>query len=136
MEALQNAVLNSALQIEIDENIQMILLRYIDNLTPLHLKMLALFENPRAYMQKVNRPFLTNIISTSLDGMIQYAIPEFHRKHEDIRIVFQDLYNYGLLNTRSDTLGVGMSASDSGIFAQRTTDMAEFSFVTFLRLEN
>src|SRR5690606_26652153 len=55
IEALRNAVLNAAIGIDIDENMQMILLRYVEALTPLHLKLLTLMENPREYMQKVNR---------------------------------------------------------------------------------
>jgi hypothetical protein len=124
IEALRNAVLNTAIRIDIDENLQAVFLRYIDDFTPLHMKMLALLQNPRMYMERANRPFPANIISTGLDGMIQHAIPELHKKHEHMRIVFQDLYNYGLLNTKPDVLGASMTVSESGIFAQRTTDMA------------
>jgi hypothetical protein len=131
VEALRNAILNTAIRIDIDENMQMILLRYIDILTPLHLKMLALLENPKGYMEKVGRPFPSDIISTGLDAMIQHAIPELHRKREDVRIVFQDLYNNGLINTSPNSLGGTMSVSDSGIFAQRTTDMARV-FLRFI----
>lgn len=123
-EALRNAVLNAALKIDIDENIQMILLRYVDDFTPLHLKMLSLLNNPREFMVQVNRPFPSNVTGIALDGLIQHAIREFHKKQEDIRIVFQDLYNYGLINSSPQVLGASMSVSDSGIFAQRTTDMA------------
>jgi hypothetical protein len=59
-----------------------------------------------------------------LDGLIEHGIPELHKQHENIRIIVQDLYNYGLINFKPDLLGVSMTVSDSGIFAQRTTDMA------------
>jgi hypothetical protein len=52
LEALQNAVLNCAMEIDIDENMQMVLLRYIDDLTPLHIRTLKLLESPKQYLHK------------------------------------------------------------------------------------
>jgi hypothetical protein len=123
-EALRNAVLNTALKINIDENMQLTFLRYIDDLTPLHLKIVKLFESPKKYLQEVGRPFPDNIVSTGLDHLIEHAIPELHKRHEAIRITFHDLFNYGLVNTKADTLGGLMSVGEGGIFAQRTTDTA------------
>jgi hypothetical protein len=124
LEALQNAVLNTAKGIDIDGSIQMMLLRYLDNLTPLHLGTLRLMENPRGYLQEVEREYSPNVTGTSLKHMIEHALPELRKQHENIRIIYQDLYNYGLVNTSPDSLGVSMTTSASELYAQRTTDMA------------
>ncbi|MCI0562534.1 MAG: hypothetical protein MN733_28955, partial [Nitrososphaera sp.] len=124
LEALQNAVLNTAKGIDIEANMQMVLLRYIDDLTPLHLRTLRLFEKPRGYLHQVGREYPPNVPATSLTHLIEHAIPELHKQQENIRIIYRDLYNYGLVSTSPDSLGVSMTTSPSELFAQRTTDMA------------
>ena len=124
LEALRNAVLNTAKGIDINANIQMRLLRYIDDLTPLHLRTIKLLENPRGYLQAVGREYAPNVTSTTLAHMIEHAIPELLKQHENIRIIYRDLYNDGLVNTSPDSLSVGMNTSSNELYAQRTSDMA------------
>jgi hypothetical protein len=124
LEALQNAVLNAAKGIDIDGSIQMLLLRYIDDLTPLHLRTLRLLENPRAYLQEVGRKYPPKVTGTTLSHMIEHAIPQLHKQHENIRIIYRDLFNYGLVSTSPVSLAVSMNTSPNELFAQRTTDMA------------
>lgn len=50
LDALRNAVLNSALPNTIDENEQLIFLRLVDHLTPWHLNFLFLLRNPGDWM--------------------------------------------------------------------------------------
>ena len=52
LEALRNAVLNAALPNPPQEDEQMIFLRLIDQLTPWHLRVLAVLDNPQAWMQR------------------------------------------------------------------------------------
>ena len=53
LEALRNAVINSALSPSIDENLQWMFLNLIDRYTPLHLHILELLDNPRKYGEKI-----------------------------------------------------------------------------------
>ena len=47
LDALRNAVLNAALPNAPDDDLQLMVLNYIDSLTPGHLRILTFFENPR-----------------------------------------------------------------------------------------
>jgi hypothetical protein len=61
LNALRNAVLNSALGINIDENTQHMSLEYIDGLTALHLKVLSFLDEPRAgFEPATERKLLVN----------------------------------------------------------------------------
>lgn len=50
--ALQNAVLNTATNMPIEENLQIVFVNMIDSLTPIHLKLLAYFRDPKKWIEK------------------------------------------------------------------------------------
>lgn len=75
--ALRNAIQNSAFS-NIDENIQLMFLRFIDELSPLHLKILNYFEDPLGWQQRNNVP--TNSWSSSLKGELKRAIAELNNQ--------------------------------------------------------
>lgn len=49
--ALQNAVASVALRREPDGELQLVFLNLLDDLTPLHIKVLLFFKNPRAFVE-------------------------------------------------------------------------------------
>jgi len=56
IKSLENAVLNTALNIQIEEDLQHIFLNFIDELTPTHLIVLKYFENPQNWLKDRSIP--------------------------------------------------------------------------------
>jgi hypothetical protein len=57
IDALRNAVLNSCLPGAPEDDIQMIFLNYIDELTPWHLRIMNLFDDPSRWAEENNTNF-------------------------------------------------------------------------------
>lgn len=119
IEALRNAVLNSALNISIENNIQQIFLNLIDRYTPLHLLLLKFFKDPRGYGEKRHITYP----SWSMGGpasVLEHTFPDLKNKRELYEQITRDLSNDGLLNSK-DFLHVTMTAN--GMFDSRTSKM-------------
>ncbi|MGP8070202.1 MAG: hypothetical protein ACLP5V_09955 [Candidatus Bathyarchaeia archaeon] len=52
LDALQNAVVNTARGIDLEENLQLLFLDMIDSLTPLHLNILGYFSDPTKWLKR------------------------------------------------------------------------------------
>jgi hypothetical protein len=128
--ALHNAIINTALDISIDENEQMMFLNLVDIFTPWHLKLIYYFENPdlRFIEKGIQKP---NVIYGGLiDGLEAYYV-ELNRKEDFVKIIFKELYNNGITNTSE--IGGMMSASHNGIYASRLTSYGS-RFLSYIRL--
>ena len=120
LKALHNAVINSALNIAIDENEQMMFLNMIDSFTPWHLKLVYYFENPVKRFQENNitRPeFMMGGIRDGLNSLY----PELSDRGEFVGAILNDLFNNKIVNTSN--LGGGMT--NDGIYAPRLTAFGE-----------
>jgi len=98
LEALRNAVLNSALANEPEEDMQLMFLNFVDILTPSHLRILKLYSDSEAGEEIYN--------SMEPSGFVERFFPEINKPEMDQRIglycqLFRDLTNYGLMNTSS-----------------------------------
>ncbi|MCL6605657.1 MAG: hypothetical protein K6T94_22565 [Paenibacillus sp.] len=124
--ALRNAVLNSAVGISIDESILLIFLSLIDTLTPWHLRILKLFQDP-------NNWSIDNGVSFynlgSLSDLVESAFNELRGKRSFYDVVVKDLNNQGLLGTAS----LHGMMTGSGVMAPRTTEFGNllFSYTSF-----
>lgn len=128
LEALRNATQNTALSISLDENIQLLFLRFIDELTPWHINILDLFDDPPAWLKKHNRN--TKILDWGgCSVILEEAFPELKNKREIYDQLTADLQSRGLLNNGS-FLHVMMT--NSGIFASRTTQIGK-QFLHYIR---
>jgi hypothetical protein len=117
-EMLVNAVAKIGIGVSsLSDDVQQIYLRLIDTLTPMHLKLLILFQNPREYLVRAGAHY-EPMISSSIDQLITTAIPELRGKGELSEMLCQDLMGAGLLS-RMSTIHVMMSAT--GAFSSRTT---------------
>jgi hypothetical protein len=67
LEALKNAVLNSALPTAPEEDKQAIFLNLIDEFTPLHLKMLSMYKNITD--DKIGGPVMSSDLEIIIDGV-------------------------------------------------------------------
>jgi hypothetical protein len=110
--ALKNAVLNSALKTSPKEDLQLIFLSYIDNFTVLHLKLLEFF-NTKLSDDKINE-FSTNFtferfehenmrhIMFEIGEILEYVFPELEGQKYIYEIVVRDLSTKGLVNLIED----------------------------------
>lgn len=117
LEALRNAVLNSALPNPPHEDEQMIFLRLIDQLTPWHLRVLLLLNDPVRWMERngVRNP------GWGMGGpsnVLEHCLPELRGQRETYDQIVRDLPAEGLLG-QGQFLHVTMTGA--GMVASRTT---------------
>lgn len=125
-QALLNAVLNVGLEIEPDEARQMMFLRWIEEFTPWHLKLLKLFNDPlAAYRQNSKTP--PDQTMGGLDDVISDIFPELDKERELYDQVWRDLHQRGLVTV--DHLHSIMTGN--GLYSSRTTDLGK-RFVRFI----
>lgn len=115
--ALKNAVLNSAIKINIDESMQLMYINYIDELTPWHLKILTFFKNPTEWFNENNKS-IPSVYMGSPSQILEEAFDELNGRREFYDLIIKELYTKGLLNIDS----VHTMMTSSGVFASRTTD--------------
>jgi hypothetical protein len=126
IEALHNAVINTALNISIDENEKMMFLNMVDNFTPLHIKMIYYFENPK--LRLAENGIVTNYYMGSAYEPLFSYYPELEQRKDFITLIIKELYRSGIMNTES--LGSMMSAD--GMTASRLTEYGR-RFYTFIK---
>lgn len=130
LKALRNAVYNSVLPNSPKVDIQSMFLRWIDQFTPSHLKILSFLNDPRVWMQN-NRIRHPGVIVEILTIIQLSVMPEL--KLEFIKQIIHDLQKEGLVKQ-----GDVLSATDQGMFQSRTTEVGRIflSFITSKDLEN
>jgi hypothetical protein len=96
LEALRNAVLNSALPNAPEDDVQLIFLDLVDTLTAWHLRVLQLFDDPVRWAEKNQRPFPKDWYTSGTRQVLDYAFPELTGKGELTGKIIQDLGRYGL----------------------------------------
>lgn len=127
--ALRNAVVNTALGIDINENLQQLFLEYIDSCTPLHLKLLAFFHNPKEFL--TNEKIL-GMKSGVLDFYIKKGVPELRDPDLYWHPFADDLYNKGLIHTQSSNFDLTLLRED--ILSKKTTPLGD-DFLKYITLE-
>lgn len=121
LEALRNAVFRAGLPNGPDEQVQMMYLRFIDELTPGHLAVLALFDNPVCWMNKHN----VQDPGWGMGGpsiVIERCLPELRGQRELYEQIVRDLQARGLMH-QGQFLNVTMSGQ--GLVHSRTTDLGK-----------
>jgi hypothetical protein len=125
--ALRNAIVNSALGHEPDESMRQMFLRYIDELTPWHLKILQLMQDARGWFQKQSRQPPQYHITGSLMQLFTDAYPELKGQRDFVELIHTDLVARKLSNIG----GLMTMMSGSGPFEKRTTDFGD-RFLAFV----
>lgn len=126
MNALKNAVLNSALPNAPDDDLQLIFLGYVDSSTEWHLRILKFLDDPSEWL-KQNRIPAPNIHMGATSTVLETAFQDLKGKRPFYDLIVKDLYGKGLLGV--DSLHTMMSAS--GVMAQRTTPFGK-QFIDFV----
>ena len=127
LDALRNAVLNAALPNPPQEDEQMIFLRLIDQLTPWHLRVLSVLDEPIRWMERhgVSNPGL-GMGGPSM--VLERCIPEFRGQRDTYDQIVRDLQSEGLL-AQGQFLHMTMTAV--GMVQSRTTDRGK-RFIRFI----
>lgn len=128
IKALENAVLNSALSINIEEDLQHIFLNFIDELTPLHLLVLRYFESPIDWLKNKGIP-IPNHKYGGQDSIFRIALPEIHKNQDLARLLVTDLASKGL-SQDWERLHVGVK--ERYLTAPRITPIGR-QFLEFIR---
>ena len=123
LESLRNALVNSVLPDAPDEHEQLMFLRLIDELTPLHIRMLAVLHDPVGWFDRhanLEKPSFG--LSSSLAALIEAALPELRGR--------RDLYDGIGFDLDQRRLGVGggslhATMSANGAWSPRSTPFGQ-----------
>jgi hypothetical protein len=120
-EALKNAVLNVASGDSLEDSLAQVFIQLVDHFTEWHLKILKLFQNPRAYV------FNDHLVWSSLIRTLLDAFPDLEGQNVLFEQVWADLNERGLVNTPGLK---GMMTAD-GALDKRTTERGD-RFLAFV----
>lgn len=125
-EALTNAVLNVALKRAPEEDRLQMFMNYISDLTPWHLRLLALLNDPTGVSQKKGIDSL-RVLAAGVSTLVERVYPELAGDTDFYIQLGRDLTSRGLL---SDVDFNAMMTLD-GIMSKRTTKAGE-EFIRFI----
>ncbi len=115
--ALKNAVMNTALNIPIDENEEMMFLNMIDAMTPWHLKIIFYFDNPEKRFKEFSIKPVEYMMGSPILPLQEFY-SELKSRNDFINLIVNDLYNKGVFDTRD----LNCTMSSSGMYASRLTE--------------
>ena len=127
LEALKNAVINSALPNPPDESRQLLFLHYVDTFTIWHIRIFHLFHDSNGWFQKNGRKAPEFSISSSYSDVLLAAYPELSAHRDLYDIIDSDLNDKGLFSSR----GMNAMMSASGAFQKRTSELGD-QFLLFI----
>lgn len=127
LEALRNAVLNSALPHAPDQAKQHLYIHWVDSLSVWHLRVLRLLADPPTWFRSRGTEPPRYIISASLWRLITDAFPELRGEDEFGAKIATDLFANHL--TRTDSFKAMMSSH--GTYEQRATALGK-EFLKFV----
>lgn len=127
LEALRNALLNSALPNSPDESIRKMFFSFIDIFGVFHLKILELVQNPRKWIPKHGMQLQEIVMSGDLSHLIERAFPMLKNKREFYDQIWKDLYLRGLVSTE----GLHPMMSADGVMTKRSTGIGD-AFLDFI----
>jgi len=107
--ALRNAVLNAALESP-DELFQTILLRFLEEATPWHLRVLAFYHDPQSYASKAG---LTLTMGDFLSSYVSHVFKELEGNDAFRLQIERDLLDHGLIYPEGEW------------YSKRTTDTGD-----------
>ena len=126
LEALRNAVLNSAMPNPPDEDLQLIWLNYIDDMTTWHLRILSFFEGPERWGDEHGVEYPKWPMGSPAQ-VLEHTFPDLNGQREFYDQVIRDLHSRGLFSLDN----VHGTMSDQGMFASRTSGAGN-KFIAFI----
>ncbi len=101
LKVLRNVILNAALFPNLDENLNLMFLNYIDNFSPWHIKVLNFYRNPVEWAEKNGQESMSRHI-TEPSSLYEYVFPEFKQNPKYLDQLVLDLVNRGLLEQEDE----------------------------------
>ena len=127
LQALRNALLNSALPNPPEETLQQMFINFIDTLSVWHIRLLGLFQGPEQWAQRSGRTF-PDLSMGGLATLVESAFPDLRGRRDLYDQIGKDLAFRGLAQT--DNLHVTMTGH--GLMQKRTTQMGD-AFLSFIQ---
>ena len=127
LEALRNAVFNSARPHAPSDTLQQLFIQWVDELTVDHLRFLLLFRDPGDWFRKYGKQPPQFAITSSLSQLLQAAYPDLGNNRTLCELVASDLEARKLFGGG----GIHTMMTASGAWAKRTTPLGD-QFVDFI----
>jgi hypothetical protein len=127
IDALRNAVLNTALSPGIEEDQVHMFLNYVDAFTPWHMRILMFFDDPKGWAQR-HQITLPEFMGGAPSTILKSAFSELADKSDFYRQVVKDLSDRGLM---SNGQSLNTMMTYGGAVASRTTSSGK-SFIRFI----
>lgn len=127
IDALRNAVLNTALEQAPEDSKRELFLRWIDELGVWHLRLLALLADPPGWFERNGKKIPEFAISSSLHQVIEAGMPELARDRGFIEVVAKDLDDRHLASSASFMTVM----TPRGAVEKRTSDLGD-AFLRFI----
>lgn len=128
LEALRNAVINTVLKRETDDDLRTIFLALVDRFTPWHLRILKFFDDPRIGIEQAGLDPSDFEHPVASDGETLLAVfPDLKDRSDFISLLVSELSAAGLFNVNK--LGLSMSGRDA--LARRSTNLGR-RFLAFI----
>lgn len=127
LRALRNAVLHAGMPNGPDEQLQLMFLQFVDELSPGHLSLLALFDGPVHWMErnKVQNPGWG---MGGVSAVVEHCFPALRGRREVYEQLVRDLQARGLIH-QGQFLNVTMTGN--GMVESRTTQMGK-AFIAYV----
>jgi hypothetical protein len=126
LEALRNAVLNSAMPNAPDENEQLMFLGLVDRFTPWHLKILQCLHEPKSFAVRRNI-VLPDWGMGGKGTVLETCIPELKGRRDFYDLIGKELYAAGLIGTNN----FHVTMTGGGMIQSATTPFGS-GFLTFI----
>lgn len=126
LDALRNAVLNSALPSDLDSDTRAMFLRYVRDFTPSHVRLLRLLANPVDWYASRGLAW-PNLSAGGLSKIVEQGIPEFRGRRDLYDRLYADLAGAGF----TDGGGLHTTMTGHGLTAERATGAGK-AFLTFI----
>ena len=123
---LANALFNVGVGTSLVPDKQAIYLRYVEELTPSHMTMLSLLDDPPKFLDDRGIPW-PSIMMGGLGSIVELGLPELHADKPLLDTVVDDLQRYGL----AQNPGLNAIMSGEGLKAARGTAKGR-EFVQFI----
>jgi hypothetical protein len=127
LEALRNAVLNTAIASKFDDNLSHMFLNCIDYLTPLHVLVLKYFESPTQWVKDKNIR-TDNYAMGGAITIFDIAFPELAEKKDFAKQIVSDLSDRGLAGNWES---MHTMTNADGMYAPRITSLGK-QFLAFI----
>jgi hypothetical protein len=126
LDALRNAVLNSALPNPPGDSIQQVFVSYVDLFTVWHLRILKFLESPWAWFERNGKAAPQFSIAGSIERVLLAAYPDLSDQRDFYSLIEQDLTTRGLSRGK-----FFLTMGPDGVYDKHTTAFGD-QFLKFI----